>query len=1449
MFSSVPTTVAGLDKGAGIALPIRAYTLDASETVAAEITFTAKGLSEDDLTFYTKDPGNNNQIVDVTTLAGFSIDQSTAGKVVLSADADAFALLTNLSVRSDKDFRGEGVLNVSTVFTVTDGGVQRSDPAVSSTLSIFQEVPQVEFKFSEYQYGTGQGDGAVQYELRGEAEAEIKFSLDKPLDMPDGIGLDAVTILVSNVPSDAYFVVGSTPVGAAIGETGLWVFSASDLFAGNTWAQGPPESGGLKMVGLLVNVPSSGAIMSASAFVVDALGGTSASQPVASEMLGGINLASENMSDPLVFSWTGEDVAAIRLDTSDPTGADPDDRIYIDFDKDGKSDLASAWLTQPDAEKYSFLVRSGDGAPVVGQTITLDNLFETFSDLSLALGLTDPLVIGPDDFKDNSGSQLVQLWTDSDVDGVVDAGELEELPDNFTLTLPETQYVGNVDAAGIQTFYQASVSYGVDVNADGSPDQSGTLFAIGIPYLEVQASGQNLANTTESFFNTNPAVAVSFVSERSTTDEIPEDAPGGPQFWLSLTKATSSVTDTPTHLVVLEIEVTDSSANILNDWELSAGAYKDGKWILSESSLGQPIRVTGLPENFAGAVSVTAKAYATAADIQNGGVPQVVDSGDGTQSSLQVYGVADTPILSMPDFDGWAPEEGGTLYLTANGAQGGLAVVSAFSTDADEDLFVQFSIRDTDAEAQPVTSGLMVVGASDLGGGVYEVAASALGEVAVTLADNYKTDFEITFTAISQQEKYKGIEGGDVTDAQSADTLTFSAAVQHRADALDADITKFALSTASVDEGETNADLLAQVTLSTTLADASELIVHQVLVGSRQTGFSADSILGLSGYTELAPTLLDAGYWSGVLDVDVANFESTNWKLFQLESAENEDGVFSTSGKLALDAFYDGTLTVAQSAYTVELQNGDASVAQTNVQTLTVNPLVDSASTNIYFADSSGNAINSVVLTEGDTEGDTAGATFRIYASSSDSDEVLVLPDTLELPAGFSLTSDVGDQGVGYKTYRVVANEGVSIVAGQTPSVGASVKLTDDSPSTTISRTLNIALTKIATTPTFVADEVTDLAISVIDGQRYATHGDSASGLGVYFELPTIPEASRSDDTLTYRLEMIPKWMTLVSPVGSLVSSTETHYTLAFSEADPQSLRWKFNRDFLLSETDPDATATLKWIAVHTEASNFDTMESEPIDITVTRTPYPSVPVIVGPKEISGVEGDAISLSGYSVNLGAFEALLTKEQKAASVTVGVAVEGRDLKRTSKDGEPLVLEVGDLTESSGAVTNIAYEDLALATVVFKDPDLVTTASSGPLSFTLSAEFTLDTNYRTSDLNAGLVEVTIQNLPEPLNPSVVDWSDVDRSDVLPPDLREDANTLSLGSEERKGVLIKIVGESHLDDGVESLDYKLGAPLGEGEEVVVTLVLNGGVELWLVDDAGTGGQVIVPLSSDAD
>ncbi len=1332
VFSSVPATVAGLDSGAGIALPIRAYTLDASETLSMSIAFSSpnalNALGQNDLSFFI------GETPVVSGNGGFTVDFDDATKTTtLFVSAEASSSLKDLRVSSTKDFRLDDRLNVESSFTVADGNADPVDTVVSSRLGIYKALPEVAFEFTSDT-------------LKGTGTAVVGFDLDRDSLMPAGIALSDVTILISDVPDNAYFVArdggSALPIGASFEEIpGLWVLSAADLFRDGVWD--PDEKLTLEMVGL----NAQGINMSATAVVVDSLGGTSTTQ-ASPTVVSTINLTGEG--DPLIFSWNGDDIVSTAIAS--------DLEIALDLDNDEDLELAQYWLETQDesAVAYSFLVR-GDtvtvGTESTPYAIEMSDLYQTFGELVQDLNLDSPSLIAADQW----GS--TKLWTDFDADGQVDSGELSDaMPDGFELTLPAQQVLQDA-GGGFQTLFEANVSYSSSSEVDTS--ETGKLFAVGIPYLEQMPAGDQL----EGAFAAAPAVTVSFVTQAAAAAVIPEDAAGGPSFMVGLRKSVlGEETTGGTHLVALQISVFDESGvAISSDWTLSAGALKerdnedgttDAFWILPEASLDSTLRVLGLPEHFTGSIDVKATAYATATAS---GVPVSMVSAAYTQT-LAIEGVADAPTLLAASGEiAWAPDEGGTLYLTTDGTQQGESVLGVFSPDAAESSYVQFTLSSED------TAGISVSGANALGGGVYEVDADALSGVVLTLADNYKTDFDIAFTALSKQNN---------TVAESSDTLTFSASVQHRADALVADTTTLALSKTSINEGA--ATDLAAVSFSTTLADASELVVHQVLVGSLSGDFSADSILGLSGYTELAPTLLDADYWSGVLGEDVADFDSAGWKLFQIESAVNEDGVFSKSGELELDTFYDGTLTVAQSAYTVELQNGDASVAQTNVQTLTVNPLVDSASTNIYFADSSGNAINSVVLTEGDTEGDTAGATFRIYASSSDSDEVLDLPDALTLPAGFSITS-VAD-GEGFKTYQVVAQEGLSVTAGETPSVAAQVVVVDDTVSETANLTLDIALTKIATTPTFVADEVTDLAIGVIDGQRYATHGDATSGLGVYFELPTTAEASRSDDTLTYRLADIPKWMTLVTPVGSLVSSTETHYTLAFSEADLPSVRWKFDRDFLLSETDSDATATLQWVAVHTEASNFDSKDSDPVLIGVERAPHPTKPSIFGQTTFEANEGasTSYSLADYEISLGGFQAVLDAGQDDGATVAEIAAatlvkEGVSVELTVPGADTLGLSLS-YTDSGGAAilqplsgdpVQLTYDAFKSASIVFDNG----ADFNGSFDINLSVGFALGGTTRESE-SPLVIAVNVANEPEEVTSSVDETSvpDVDEGSFI-------------------------------------------------------------------------------------
>jgi hypothetical protein len=293
------------------------------------------------------------------------------------------------------------------------------------------------------------------------------------------------------------------------------------------------------------------------------------------------------------------------------------------------------------------------------------------------------------------------------------------------------------------------------------------------------------------------------VSQAAAAAVIPEDAAGGPAFMVGLRKSVlKDGTTGGTHVVALQVSVFDESRVEINTgWALSAGALKNDFWILTESSLNSPLRVVGLPENFTGSVEVSAKAYATATVL---GKPVSMVSQQYDQT-LTIEGLADAPLLlSASGVVAWTPSEGGELYLTKDGKAQGQPLLSVFSTDSNEVLSVQFTLSGADV------ADVAVSGASEIikGSGIYQVAANNLSGVKLTLADHQKTDFSVTFSAMSRQ--------GD-TSSQSSNTLTFNASVQPDADNLSADTTKFSLSAQSVNEG----GVPIQVSLTAKPADTS----------------------------------------------------------------------------------------------------------------------------------------------------------------------------------------------------------------------------------------------------------------------------------------------------------------------------------------------------------------------------------------------------------------------------------------------------------------------------------------------------------------------------------------------------------------------------------------------------------------------------------------------------
>jgi len=1292
VFYSVPVSVAGPDSGAGVAFAVRAYTLDPSESLSVSIAFKSpegtNALAESDLSFFIGDSPV------VSGEGGFTVvfDDSTK-TATLQVTADSRDDLKDLRVSSTKDFRLESKLNVDSRFTVADGSADVVETISSSRLGFYKELPEVALQF-------GSAD------VKGSGAAAVGFDLVRPGLLPTGIALSDVTILLSDVPEGAYFVVsdgGTTlPVGASFDEIpGLWVLSGADLFRNGSWVD--EEKLVFEVVGL--NVEGS---MSATVVVVDPLGGTSTTQASPS-VVSTINLTGEG--DPLIFSWEAADITS--------TAVANDLEIGLDFDNDGGLEFAQYWLPAQDSSDvaYSFLVRS---SAAEGTAIEMSDLYQTFNELVQDLGLDSPDLIAADQWGDT------KLWTDLDADGFVDIDELQVMPEAFELTLP-AQQVTQDTGGGFQTLFEADVSF-----SDSGAESSGKLFAVGIPYLEPIPAGEEL----EGAFLEAPAVSVSFVSQVSAAAVIPEDAAGGPAFMVGLRKSVlGEGTTGGTHLVALQVSAVDEGgATIDTDWALSAGALKersnedgsmDAFWILPESALDTPLRVVGLPENFTGSVSVIAKAYATATAS---GVPVSLVSEPYTQT-LTIEGLADAPLLlSAVGEVSWAPSEGGELYLTTDGTSQGQPVLSVFSPDASEELSVQFTLSGTDV------ADLLVSGATAIGTGVYQAAASDLSNVRLTLSDHQKTDFSVTFSAMSRQ--------GD-TSAQSSNSLTLNASVQPVADDLSAATTEFLLSTESVNEGGEP----IQVSLMAQPADASELVKHKVLVGSSDNDFRRDSVLRLSGYSEVGVTAASAVFWSGVLGVTTDNFELRDWKLFELEGFVDSAGRFASGGELSLDAFYDGELTIAQSAYTVEQQNGDVSIAQTSLSTLTVNPLVEEAMTQVYFADVNGDALHTIAL----TEGDVLGTTLRLYARSSDPDEQVTLPDAedLILPEGISATLVSAEAG--YSEYKISAALAPIGVTDDPLTVSTQVIFSDSGVSAPITQHINIELEKISTTPTFGDSQAVTLLFKADDGQRNQIYGDLGSAEGVYFELPTIDETSRSDDLLNYRLEDIPKWMTLVEPAGSLHGSSETHYSLEFEEQELATLRWKFDRDFLVSEDDPDSSATLHWLAIHTEPSNLKISVSEPLEILVTRAPYPTAPAVFGKTSFESTEGqvDNFGFSDYEINLGGFNAALAAGdadvKNGVSITLNVTGtedlgSGLNLKFDSADGE-----ISQAINGESVV--LSYDEFKSASLTFDDGyDF-----NGDFGVAISAAFTLGGTTRKSKEVLDVV-VRVANDPEEVTSSI-------------------------------------------------------------------------------------------------
>jgi hypothetical protein len=290
-----PASASGLiTNSSRISVPIQAILGDAdgSEALSVKLKFTGISATSD-----------LNLKLDGADLA---ITQ-TGSDYVASIPTDKISKLSTLTVSSSKDFRLTNSVKMVVEATSVDGtGAGAAAGAVSTKtvdLSIYQPISAPTFNLSG--------------EVNAITKLAVPYTLSLPSGLPAGIPLDSVSMMVNGVPSLAYFATreGTTlkPIGASLGEGGVWLFKASELL--NTNGTQKP----LALInsaetrnssnGTVVQVPISG-----QAFINDPIGGSTAQSASRSFKVSfAVDRGYIDSSDPLVLSLGGTPIASSAI--------------------------------------------------------------------------------------------------------------------------------------------------------------------------------------------------------------------------------------------------------------------------------------------------------------------------------------------------------------------------------------------------------------------------------------------------------------------------------------------------------------------------------------------------------------------------------------------------------------------------------------------------------------------------------------------------------------------------------------------------------------------------------------------------------------------------------------------------------------------------------------------------------------------------------------------------------------------------------------------------------------------------------------------------------------------------------------------------------------------------------------------------------------------------------
>jgi len=325
--------------------------------------------------------------------------------------AAELAKLATLGVSATADFRLDNKLSLLVQSSSKDAGAAAEVVSKNIELSIYRPIGAPSIDLDPVVNPGLSSLGAAEVSTK----AAIPFKVLMPEDLPDGIGLEDVSILLTGAPELGYFVIKTgegaaqipSPVGASLGEGGVWLFRADELL----------NADGTSKRLILIDTEQDGIVKNlvAQAFIADSVGGTTAaSEQDRYNVTFDVDFVDD--TDPLILSLSGGTINSSAVNTS------ANNAISFELESlSGGIERPTYWVSgnAQSLSGFAFLVKPGVAA---NQKIGLSELYSDFDELA-----GTNRIFAADGVITSSELNGASLWFDADTDAFIDTGELVSL--------------------------------------------------------------------------------------------------------------------------------------------------------------------------------------------------------------------------------------------------------------------------------------------------------------------------------------------------------------------------------------------------------------------------------------------------------------------------------------------------------------------------------------------------------------------------------------------------------------------------------------------------------------------------------------------------------------------------------------------------------------------------------------------------------------------------------------------------------------------------------------------------------------------------------------------------------------------------------------------------------------------------------------------------------------